>query len=260
MNHYIGAFAGITDIQGMDFYVAGCAPHITGTLSTMYITGSYEYLITTRNNHMPLLSWGYTQAFYKPKIHGNEFVTQLISIIAAGNHGVMLFQSDISQKTSNKDTWIAASAMLATISYIQDYLWIGDIDGATYRLYDNVNETMVTIIRTVNELIVIPINTDCYGYSDILCYVKEESHWLFNKHTIPKLEIDIPIDMTFDTTNNGAKVFEVYNGTLLDIPEPEIGFDIYDDVITLSNIKMDDVITARVFVIPAKNSYFHNFT
>lgn len=34
---WAGTFSGITDIQGKDFYVAGCAPHITTFSSTMRI-------------------------------------------------------------------------------------------------------------------------------------------------------------------------------------------------------------------------------
>lgn len=56
---------GITDIQGMDFYVAACAPHITSWDSTMRIQGAFDYLRNTRNNHMPLTSWSYSQGFCK---------------------------------------------------------------------------------------------------------------------------------------------------------------------------------------------------
>ena len=38
-NHLNGIFSGITDIQGMDFYVGACAPHITTWTSTMRIEG-----------------------------------------------------------------------------------------------------------------------------------------------------------------------------------------------------------------------------
>ena len=33
VNHWNGQYAGVSDIQGMDFYVAGCAPHITAVLA-----------------------------------------------------------------------------------------------------------------------------------------------------------------------------------------------------------------------------------
>lgn len=57
---WCGTFAGITDIQGKDFYVAGCAPHITSAVSTMRIQGSYAYIKNTRDNHMPLTVWAYS--------------------------------------------------------------------------------------------------------------------------------------------------------------------------------------------------------
>jgi hypothetical protein len=42
-----GAYAGMTDVQGMDFYVAACAPHVTNYASTMRIQGAYDYLHMT---------------------------------------------------------------------------------------------------------------------------------------------------------------------------------------------------------------------
>jgi len=58
-NGHIGVYSGLTDIQGMDAYVAACAPTIVNVLKTLPITYSYDYLRVTRDNHAPLPTWLY---------------------------------------------------------------------------------------------------------------------------------------------------------------------------------------------------------
>jgi len=41
-------------VQGIDFYVAACAPHITAWGFGVPLRGAYDYLRNTRDNHMPL--------------------------------------------------------------------------------------------------------------------------------------------------------------------------------------------------------------
>lgn len=110
VNHYNGAFAGVTDIQGMDFYVAGCAPHITFAVQTMRIQGSYDYLYTSRQNMKPIPSWGYTQAFCVScwsgyPLNAGELLVQFASVISAGSKGIMLFQSDVNSKQADENAW-----------------------------------------------------------------------------------------------------------------------------------------------------------
>ena len=99
-NAFIGAFAGITDIQGCDacaqraalvgfafvslfsrnittdserlFRVcalldaAACAPTQLAAVETLPLTYPYHYLRNARDNHMPLTFWGYSQLFNPP--------------------------------------------------------------------------------------------------------------------------------------------------------------------------------------------------
>jgi hypothetical protein len=51
-NKNVGTFAGMADVQGIDFYVAACAPHITQWGTHPPLRGAYDYLRNTRNNHM----------------------------------------------------------------------------------------------------------------------------------------------------------------------------------------------------------------
>ena len=44
-NKHVGVFAGMADIQGIDFYNAACAPHIT-EFGVIQLRGPYDYLRT----------------------------------------------------------------------------------------------------------------------------------------------------------------------------------------------------------------------
>ena len=58
---YAGIFSGLTDIQGKEFYIAGCTNHITSYTSGMRIQSTYNYTKNTRDNQMPLPHWATTQ-------------------------------------------------------------------------------------------------------------------------------------------------------------------------------------------------------
>ncbi len=254
-------FAGITDIQGLDFYVAGCAPHVTSGFSQMRIQGSYEYLLNTRNNQMPLMTWGYTQAFYDNiPIHGNELVTQAASVIAAGCHGIMLFQSNIEQKKIyDGNTWNDAANILSSFFVIREELRKGDIDGAIYTVTphnDNADGgEIISIIRSIDMLIIIVINTDCYGYSDIICATHiEEAHWKWNQHIISNINITIPKDFRLNY-ENGVKFNEIVNGTIMSSNNGGslngVTMEIVDNKYAiLSDIVLQTDITTRIFAIP----------
>lgn len=73
VNRFNGLFSGITDIQGMDFYIAACAPMIISETSPLPLQGSYAYLRNTRNNMMPLPTMSYAQIYgpmwsYQPRL------------------------------------------------------------------------------------------------------------------------------------------------------------------------------------------------
>ena len=99
-NAFVGAFAGIADIQGCDACVylsclclsllqsslagepaaalnsnpriscradaAACAPTQLAAVETLPLSYPYHYLRNARNNHMPLTFWGYSQLYDPP--------------------------------------------------------------------------------------------------------------------------------------------------------------------------------------------------
>ena len=74
--------------------------------------------LNMRNNHMPLTSWGYSQAFetwttgigIPANLNAGEVTSQIASVLAAGGKGVQLFQSEVDLFKSDAAAWKAARA------------------------------------------------------------------------------------------------------------------------------------------------------
>lgn len=108
-SRYDGAYAGVTDIQGMDFYVAACAPHITDFGNRPPLRGAYDYAVLTRENQMPNPTWSYAQGFsvaWNANVLGvavdrqptaAEMRVQAYSAIASGAKGIMWFQGNVAE-------------------------------------------------------------------------------------------------------------------------------------------------------------------
>ena len=95
-NSHIGSYSGITDIQGMDAYLGACAPTIVPVIKPLPIDYPYLYLKNTRNNHMPLPTWLYSQLYsdaWSYQANNNEIVAQIAQTVLAGAKGITLFQS-----------------------------------------------------------------------------------------------------------------------------------------------------------------------
>ena len=86
-NSHIGSYSGITDIQGMDAYLGACAPTIVPVIKPLPIDYPYLYLKNTRNNHMPLPTWLYSQLYsdaWSYQANANEIVAQIAQTVLAG--------------------------------------------------------------------------------------------------------------------------------------------------------------------------------
>ncbi len=98
-NGHVGTFAGMTDIQGMDVYIGGCAPHITAWGTHPPVRMPFDYLRNTRDNHMPLPTWLYAQGLspvgaWKAQPSPSEIIAQGVMVIAASGKGLMWFQAN----------------------------------------------------------------------------------------------------------------------------------------------------------------------
>jgi hypothetical protein len=96
-NHNIGAFAGMTDVQGVDAYCAACAPTMLAVDHKLPITYPYAYLRNARDNQMPQAFWGYAQLYseaWSYQANANELIAQTAMVLLSGSKALMLFQSN----------------------------------------------------------------------------------------------------------------------------------------------------------------------
>lgn len=255
-NHYNGAFAGITDIQGMDYYVAGCAPHVSGSDAPMRVQGSYDYIRTSRDNHRPLSSWAYSQAWCQncwpiKTINGDEAVLQLASVVAGGSKALMLFMTD--ERESKTDSWAVGGRFLRTVRSIRELLRVADVDGAlvSYNLSLSApapapgpslskesasagagargkglkepatGDVIVQVLRAPTSLILIVINTRAEGYNQNTCFLKgNSSHWTFLEVVVESLEVALPRDLVSCQGVNGYEGVSGY--TVLEVVDGEM--------------------------------------
>ena len=263
VNHYVGAFAGITDIQSCDYYVAGCQPHVTADISPMRIQGARDYLFNTRENHKPLVTWGYTQAFdTNTPLHGNELQVQLASVFAAGCKGVQLFQSDVKAKKSDDDAWNDASHIMASFYVIREYLRIGDLMEMEILVngkeIENETPEMINVIRSDNMLIVIVISTNCDGYDENTCEVKVNNHWEWKSLSIDEIQITFGKGFSLSESNDNI-ISEVSNGNINNSTNNVVNgvtleYSNANDYFTLKNVDLgENPTTVRIFLVSGKN-------
>lgn len=74
----------ITSFTVCSRYIAACAPHIQEFLHPPPMRGSYDYLRLTRNNHMPLPTWTYSQLLddgWDAKVVHAHLALQLLKVV-----------------------------------------------------------------------------------------------------------------------------------------------------------------------------------
>ncbi len=155
-NKHIGTFAGMTDIQGIDLYAAGCAPHILQFGHAPPLRAPYDYLRNARNNHMPLPTWLYAQGLgtWADQPNPAEVLTQALMVAAAGGKGLMWFQARQGRAEDAPQTW---AAMVRANRLFRGVRWLlrrGDITG----LARSAPDTIVEAIRAPEALVVVLIN------------------------------------------------------------------------------------------------------
>lgn len=254
-NRNVGSFAGMTDIQGIDFYVAACAPHITAWGFGVPLRGAYDYLLNTRNNHMPLPTWMYAQGLsdvwnksnFFTTIHvqpdPQEILVQAFSVVAAGGKGLMWFQSSLSEADHAPARWNAISQVNGWIRRIRSFVREGDIN----QLAVSSDNVIVDQIRSRRALIV-PIislitqntvsDTDC-----AMTFTMESMvpHWTLAFATV-SVTVEVPEDFGV------LEMFEVHaNGT----SDLAYNINVSGRYITISGIPLDNTIPVRVLVFAA---------
>ena len=222
-NKNVGAFAGMTDVQGMDLYIAACAPHITRFGSHPPIDGAFDYLRNTRENHMPSPTWLYAQGLSgvwnqeRPLIGGEihvqpdpqEILLQAFHAIAAGAKGLMWFQTSLEEADHAPRRWDAIADANWMVRAVRERLRVGDPTGAATAS----GAVLVEAIRAGDAIVVPVVNHDTTAtVDDFACaasFVSEGSvpHWELATIT-SDVEVSVPPDFgvrdVFEVTPRGV--------------------------------------------------------
>lgn len=253
-NRNVGAFAGATDIQGSDFYVAACAPHITQFGTHPPIDAAYDYLKNTRDNHMPLPTWLYGQGLSpawnkKALITGAEVVSQPdpqeilvqgFSVMAAGAKGFMWFQTNMKEAERVPARWDAISYVSWTTRGVRELLRSGDLIGGV----KTTGSALVDAIRAKEGVVVPVISTKTSsGPTDLGCQtalggVGAIPHWQMAPQTLD-VSVTVPTDLAV------AEVLEVTDKTVKVVA----GIKVTGRTLTIPGVALDNGTPARVFVL-----------
>ncbi len=253
-NRNIGTFAGMADIQGIDFYAAACAPHITPWGTHPPMRAPYDYLRNARENHMPGTTWLYTQGLspvwnrtvpilgtrFSVQPDPQEIYAQAFESIAAGAKGLMWFQSNSAEGTHAPARWSTMRRVNQMVGSVRELLRSGDPIGARTS-----GSAIVEALRS-EEAIVVPVVSLATrsGPTDIGCgTVLSEAavpHWIWDPSTLD-VTVSIPSDFgvleVFEVTPDGVRDA---SGVTPRASEREL---------VLSGIAIDPGVPARLFVL-----------
>jgi hypothetical protein len=253
-NRHIGTFAGMSDIQGMDFYMAACAPHITPTDEPPQPRSPYDWLVNTRNNHMPNPTWLYSQGLAPAWNRGEgdreifiqpdpqEILVQGWSAILAGAKGLMWFQSNQDERRRAPERWDAIAEVNQMVARIREWLRTGDITGQAWAPPG----TLVDLIRSDGVIVVPVVNTAAdVTVDDGLCLqaylgVIPVPHWIFSERMVD-VYLDIPTD--FDVTD----VFELTPDGVAELEAGSVAVDGHR--MRFSEISLSNDTPVRVLIL-----------
>lgn len=272
-NALVGAFAGITDIQGSDAYAAACAPTQLAALKDLPLTYPYAYLRNARDNTIPLPMWGYAQLFNGDKVlapgpdagaagsggrgprgvagdapptlgwsyqpNNNEIVAQIAQTVLSGSKALMLFQSE-HVILSQVDASPIAQA-IASIRTVREALRVGDI--AAVGITASSQDVLVETVLTPSTLVLVVLNVKASGYSNLLCHVDVGKHWSFSAQTVGSLSLNLGTAPQMANVTNWR---EAVGDKLVPLGRASVAGTA--GTITFTNVELDDVQVARYFV------------
>jgi hypothetical protein len=255
-NRNIGSFAGMADIQGMDFYTAACAPHITAWGTHPPLRGPYDYLRNTRDNHMPLPTWLYAQglspAWNQDGLLGGtihvqpdpqEILVQGLQAVAAGAKGLLWFQANQDEAAHDPSRWQAIADASWMVRGVRDHLREGDITGQATTSGD----AIVELIRAREALVVPVINlatTD--APTDVACGGSLASESLVPHWVLASQQLDV--QLTIPASFGVEEIFEVQPQQTVDVTLP---VSVNGRVVTLGGVPLDNTVPVRLYVLAA---------
>lgn len=258
-NGHVGTFAGMTDVQGMDLYIAACAPHITEFGHFPPMRAAYDYLRNARDNHMPLPTWLYSQGLSGVWNWGSdddpwhiqpdpqEIFVQAMSVVAAGGKGIMWFQTAQEEAEVAPERWDAISRSNWMIRSVRRLLYEGDVTS----MASTTGDAIVEAIRGPDAIVVPVINLAWEAeVTDIAC-----AQALFHPETPPHwilADQRVDVDVVVPTDQAVVDVFEVTAG--LEIAEVSYGLDTEGRRVVVPNVHLDNDVPVRLFVLAASET------
>jgi len=245
-NHNVGAFSGITDVQGSDAYSAACAPTMAKVTQTLPLQYPYFYLRNARDNHAPLPMWGYSQLYSSAwgyQANSNELAAQIVMTALSGSKGLMMFQSKADEFSKHDyPTWQAA---IMNIRGVSEILRTGDVGGVKFATSSKLNlEIQMETFLTPEKLLVIVLNTNAEGYSNLLCHTGISKHWTFKDHKVSTTTLDLTSAPGVASVGNWQ---EIVNGVAG--PVSDVGISGATGTVTLTDIHLKEKSPiARFFV------------
>jgi hypothetical protein len=238
-----GTFAGTDDIQGMDVYIGGCAPHITVFGSGTPPRMPYDYLALTRSNHMPLPTWLYAQGLspvsaWKAQPTPSEIYVQALSVVAAGGKGFMWFQSNMAKSSSTPDSWDAMSNVGRMLRGVRHILREGDVTQLAVAAPSA--GTIAELIRGPDALVIPVIDVAAMsGPTDLTCALFS-TPWVFASAQ-PDIIATIPDDVSV------SEVFEVLPSA--PYTAEFSGYTVAGRKLTLPAVALSNDMPIRLFVL-----------
>lgn len=207
-NRTIPSNAGVTDIQGMNFNTAGCAPHITEFGARPPLRAPYDYLRSAVINHAPLPTWLYAQALgdWNGIPTAADARISALSGVAAGGRGLMWFQTWMLKAREYPDTWASIRKVNREIRSVREGLRMGGVTGLAHT-EDN---AIVEVIRVPEGLVVVVIPLEHSQSPDELeCGLGTYTPWVIAEGSV-RTTVTIPDDLAV------VDVFELVDGGAAD--------------------------------------------
>jgi hypothetical protein len=246
-NRNVGTFAGATDIQGLDFYVAACAPHITSFIDQPPLRGAYDYLANAKRNHMPGTNWFYAQGFagsWPGQPSPAEILVQAFSVMAAGGKGLMWFQTVASLAADNPDSWQAISRSNWVFQGLRSRLREGDVTG----LASTEGDAIVEAIRGRDAIVVPVIDLATTSAPTLVTCGLASVTGITPHFALAEQLVDVHVSIPDDFAV--GDVFEV----LVDdggaqVVDPTCAVTAAGRVVTLGGVSLSDAVPVRVLVL-----------
>ena len=245
-NHNIGAFAGMTDVQGSDAYAAACAPTMLAVVHTLPLSYPYDYLRNARDNTVPLPFWGYAQLYseaWSYQADADELICQLGQLIASGTKAAMFFQTD--QKAMKGHKTSEVGEVIRSLQPATSVMREGDIEAVGVSSSASDGDLLVAAIASDKQILVVAVSTKAHGYSNLLCHTEVlDRHWTFSDLNVDKIELDFAQNSGLKTASNWK---ELANGKAGDI-SGSVKVHTDGDKVTLGGVRIAAERPVRLFL------------